>query len=393
MADDTELSDLIAQADAAPHDAQRVLLLEEAVRLADAAQDEATAVSLRGTLISAAIDAGLPDRALVAFTWLRNAERREDPDGAASAEQLWRFKWIAEEIPLFLGVTREQLQAFFADMRREYDRAAQSSRPLFQQQMLTAMHLGAPAADVEALYVQWQSGLLDTGADCAACERHTMVEYQLYVHGVDVALDTARPILDETLSCWQVPHRTVGALLLPLFDDGQVELARDLHMELYERSRGRGDLVLSIGHHLELCALLGELERGRQGIERHLRMALENAAALRRLPLLMGAHAVLRQLARVGRPVRLRLPLVPLLSTESSMSSMGPALRRALEAGLSQTEATGEAEFDAGALAQGLIDEVRSLVAQADARSGWSYYAEQLERYERRHADPDAPRS
>ncbi len=381
-----ELEDIYEQLQAAPNGAVRVRLLEEAIRLADTQQDLERSVNLRGSLITASISAGLPDRALVAFAWLRNHERRDDPDGALSSTLLWKLKWMAEELPYFLGVSRKQIDAFFADMHREYERSGTSLRPYYQHRMMAAMELGRPAAEVSDDYVQWQSGLRDGGADCAACERNFMVEYQLYQGDLELARATAEPLVHETLNCWQVPHRTVGTLLIPLYDAGERSQAERLHEQFYERSRGRGDLLAAIGSHIEICALTDRVERGRKGVEQHLAMALDNAGELRRLPFLMGAHAVLLRLAESGRPIQLELPLVQMTSTDSSTMVMTDALRDALRTGLASLETEGVPQFDAQVLAAGVDAELRHVVEQADARGDQRYYASTVERYRLRHA-------
>lgn len=383
MSDD--LDDVYGQLQSAPSGVVRVRLLEEAIRLADTQQDDERAAGFRDTLITESISAGLPDRALVAFTWLRNQARAREPGSALPSMLLWKLKWMAEELPYFLGVTREQIDAFFADMKQEYERAGTSLRPYYQHIMMAAMELGRPPSEVAEHYMEWQSGLRDGGADCAACERNFMVEYQLYQGDLELALDTAEPLLRGTLSCWQVPHRTVGVLLMPLYDEGERAEVEQLHAQHYDRCRTRGDLLSPVGAHIEAATLVGSLARARKGVEQHLAMALENAGELRRLPFLMGATAVLRRLAQEGRPLRLELPISPLTADDSSTAVMTDALRDALRSGLSSLEADGVPTFDAEVLAAGVEAELRHVVERADARGDQRYYAGMLERFWARH--------
>lgn len=357
----------------------QVRLLEEAIREADARQDELRSADLREELVRTAISAGLPDRSLVAIAWLRNHARKDDPDAALGSDLLWQLKWVAEELPYFLGVTRAQLDDFFADMHREYDRAGASPRPVIQHQMMAAMVLGRPPQEVEALYVDWQSGLRDGGADCAACERHWMAQYKLYVDGLDVGYETAAPLLEDRLSCWQVPQRTVGLFLLPLYDAGRIDRAKSLQAGIQGRCRGRADVIESLGTQLELSAVVGDLDAARANLEAHLRIALENPAGVRRLPFLFGAHALATRWVAEGRPVRLQLPLAELLDADTTFVSQN--LRGMLATASTPPESPQQADFDPVVLRGGFRRELEAHVEQSDRRGETDRFAADLARH------------
>ena len=365
---DKELEDLWRQIHESPAPRVQVRLLETLIGLLDARQDVEQGASARKRLFRAAIDAGQVDRALVAFAWLRNQERKQDAQAALSHGLLWDFKWIAEELPYFVNISAEQLESFFEDMHAEFERAGRSLRPVFQHRMMAKMVLGLPEEKVEEVYVEWQSGLRDMGSDCAACERHWMTEYKLYVDGLEAALQTSKSILSSRLACMQVPQRTVGLLLIPLMDAGQQARAQALNRQFYPRSKGRDDLLQPLGAHLQLSALTGALDQAQENLEAHLRSALDNPSAVRRLPFLMGAHALVGRWRALKRPVRLRLRLADLLSEDSSSPSLSAPLREALGRAERSRDAPDVADHDPGVLEAALQEELQRLVQSMDAR-------------------------
>lgn len=354
-----------------PEGPGRVHALEDAINLADALGDLDAATELREDLLRASIFGGLPDRSLVAFSWLRAQHQERHPDQALPTNLLWDMKWVVEELPYFSRISAQQLESALADMEAEYERAQMSPRPVHQHRMMAKMVLGSPPEEIETSFRAWQSGTRDGGADCAACEAHYLTWYTLTTKGLDEALEVGASLLDERLSCWQMPQRTVGMLLIPVFDSGRAELASTLHERFFGSTKGRSDLIADVGAHLEYQVVSGRLEAARATFESELKTALENPEDLRRWPFITGARALCCAWSKDDRPVELRLPIGAMtgpdrrsMTTESLHSVLSTAERGA----------EGRWRFDPGRLLEAFEAELQATAERADARTAAGAY-------------------
>ena len=83
----------------------KVMTLEETARLADAHGEVALAYETREALIEAAIFAGTPERALVAYAWCRGQQQRA-PERYDAEGLLWKQKWIVGVLPDYPHIDR-----------------------------------------------------------------------------------------------------------------------------------------------------------------------------------------------------------------------------------------------------------------------------------------------
>ena len=100
---------------------EKVALFEEMVRLADSMNNESWGYELRIELVEEANQAGMHDRAMVAFSWcLARHDKTDEPIDTGAL--LWFFKWILQEITRFSKVARDQIVAMEDDMAQRLGR-------------------------------------------------------------------------------------------------------------------------------------------------------------------------------------------------------------------------------------------------------------------------------
>ena len=348
------LQELLAEADMVREGLKQVPLIEEAIRLADAHNDLDAGFSARLKLVHAAVAAGIPDKAVVAFSWCI-ARYKQDDRRFNDSRFMWYFKWIALELPYFTDLSQAQITHILDEMAFVYKAEGRSLRPVYQQRMNMTIVLGGDPEEAREHYAQWQSGLNDLGCDCRACEQSCMVDYHVFMGDMEAALQTAEPILKGRMSCWQVPQMTWAVLLMEVYDTGRRDLTDRWYSEGVKRTRHRDDMLYALGRFAQYAAVTGELGRATELVEAHLGKAYQTRAGLRRLNLLLGAHGLASKLAQAGETrIKLRLP-------ESCPHHHPQHL------------------YDPVALDRKFLNEIKEIVESADRRTGRPTYLGQLQ--------------
>lgn len=303
-----QIDALIARADLLATGPVKVATIEEAIRLADLHGDPEEGFWLRDELIDAALHSGYPEKALVAFTWCL-AQCDRDPDRfPEDLDLLWIYKWFCQELPKFPEITREQIEQTFADMTARYQRAGLSLRAIYQLQMMAATLVGDRAA-AAAWEREWQQAAADGSNDCPACELHYRLDCLLLLGETERVLTAAAPILEEHLCCSEIPHLTLGLVLLPLVRQGRWSEATRLHLRGYRLVARNRRYLKTVGEHLLFLVLAREFVRAVSLLEQHLIWALESRDLYSSFYFYRACCLLLRQLQGDDRTeIRLLLP-------------------------------------------------------------------------------------
>jgi hypothetical protein len=251
----------------------KIIMTEEAVRLADIYGDEMSQVDARNDLVQAAVFGGEDEKAIVAFSWLCK-KFEENPELMDPYEFLWRYKWIIHQIYGFPNISRPQIDAVFADATKHYTQNNVSLRPIYQNLCRLEMYSGNDEKAAE-YYQQWQSAPRDWLADCVACEVNMQVEYQSNHENDEQAIEIARPILGGQMSCAEIPHGTYANVLMPFVRLGRFAQAEEAFNKGYKMVSKNRDFLPQITEHLKFLVLAGNLETAARVFEKHLSWALE----------------------------------------------------------------------------------------------------------------------
>jgi hypothetical protein len=331
----------------------RVALLEEAIRMADAANEIEQGFALRQDLVQAAMFSGFPEKVLVAFSWnLAQVDRA--PEQFAEEDLLWEYKWVISCLYEFPQITVQQMNDALADLARRFKKNGATLRPIYTLRCKIARHTGDIDGVKETLPL-WKEASRGYLSDCPACDRDSMVEMHAFLGQYRRALQSAEPILRGTMTCGEVPHLTYAQLLLPLLHLDKLDEALEYHRLGYALVKENANFLGEVATHLIFKVLINDLNGGIKVFERHLRLALERHSPLRRFQFFRSVVFLMRLLAKSPRHQRkLRLPeSFPLHNANGT--------------------------YNVAELGEWFDHEARSLAGQFDARNGNSYWTNHLD--------------
>jgi hypothetical protein len=336
-----------------PHCPVQVAMLEEAVRLADTLNDVDMAFVVRKALMESATFSGRPDVLLVAFSWCL-AQFDREPGRFDLHDLLWKYKWVIANAFPFPEIDRPRLEAMLADMERRYREAGSTLNAVWLVRRELMTHFGDEPKAREA-HAGFRKSRRDRLSDCPACVAQGNCAYFCSLGQWGRAVQAARPVLQNRLSCQEEPHRTLATILHPLLRLGRLEEAREYQRQGY-RLVGRADqFVGQHAEHLEFLALTGEMAQAKRLLERHLPGALASVEADGRFYFLLAARLWADRLASRGmRSVKVRLP-------------DGPPAPGA------------DGKSDVGALGEWFTGQAREIARRFDARNGTDSFARQVD--------------
>jgi hypothetical protein len=308
MADSNDgILELMAKAGDLPYGAAQVALLEEAVQLADSANDLDLGFETRGELMEAAVFSGRPDILLVAFSWCL-AQCDRNPDRFSPEEILWKYKWVVENAISFPDVSRARLEELVADMERRYSEAGSTLQAVAFIRRTLYMCLGE-WTQARAAHAEFRKRGRDWLSDCPACIASQDCEYFSRQKQWTRAVHAVEPVLKNQLACAEEPHRALSRVLRPLFQMGRLEEAKDYQRRGYTLVGGANQFAREQAAHLQFLVLIADMAQAKRLIERHLPTALEAIAADERFQFLLAARLwTERLLGQDVRTLKVHLP-------------------------------------------------------------------------------------
>lgn len=342
----------------------KVMLLEEAVRLADICGDFSLQYDARDRLINAATFGGAPEKALVAYSWcLAQYDRRAREEGQQQPEAegldlwrlLWMYKWILTNITSFPQISKAQIEEMLDDMAARYRRAGFSLRPNYM--LRNRIYKFWDEQKAAYYFHKAQETYRDNASDCAACELDDAVTFALHEHNDAEAARLAVPIIQGRLRCGSIPKITFANLLLPLVRLGRMDEAVSLHLQGYRLiARGGKGYISSVGDHITFLAVTENFDRAVRIFEKHLADASALADLDSKFDYYLASWFLLDTLRerRVRAILKLRLP---------------PALEIYEEGGVYRT----------ASLAEWFLEQVKALAARFDTRNESDYYTRLIE--------------
>jgi hypothetical protein len=297
---------LISQSHLLEDGDSKIMLLEEAVRLADICGDFTLRHNARTLLINAATFGGAPEKALVAYSWCLaqyDAGRKQEMD---EWTLLWMYKWILTNITSFPQIGKAQIEEMLDDMAARYVQAGYSLRPNYM--LRNRIYKYWDEAQAAEFYRKAQETYRDSASDCAACELDDAVSFALRQKDDAEAARLAVPIIEGRLRCGSIPKITFANLLLPLLRLGRIDEAVSLHLQGYRLvSRAGRGYVSSIAEHIAFLALTGNFDRAVRIFEKHLTDASTLADLASKFDYYVAAWFLLDELRERGT-LKLRLP-------------------------------------------------------------------------------------
>ncbi|MFG2002559.1 hypothetical protein ACGFNU_25720 [Spirillospora sp. NPDC048911] len=346
--------DLMARAGELPYGEAKTVLVEDALRQAEAAADAELAYRVRMELTTAYQYGGEPAKAFTTFSRCLSEHDRDPGRFAEEHRLLWQFKWMVNSLTLFPDVPLDRTYAILDEMERRYRLSGHSLQAVFHYRHVVARHVGDVAA-ADEWYARWRAAPRDELSDCAGCDPTGMVHHLASRQRDEEALAIAAPVLSAELNCTEQPQGILTTLLPIYLRTGRLADARDAHRRGYRIMRANIADFADIADHIEFCARTGNEARGLEILQRHL-------GWLDRAP---SPHAAMRFAAASASLLR-RL--------EETGHAPGVTLRRPAHG---DREA---ADVPAAALRAELAALTTELAARFDARNGTTYQSELMGR-------------
>ncbi len=289
------------------HSPERVDLLEAALRHADSASDQRLSYDIRTDLIDAAMFAGEPLRALVAFAWCL-ALSDERPDEFPEDDLHWRYKWIAGRGYEFVEIPREQCLALVDDLAARFAKYGLGQGMVWKLRAGMAEQLGVDG-ELEPLLERWRSSERDALSDCQACDLSEEVRLLTCLGRDEEAVEAIEQLLARRLRCAEVPAITYAVVMPALLRRRDLERAQHYHRKGYPLLRRlHKEGVGPMGEHLLFCTVTNQLGRGLRILRESLSFCADHSSAQSRLEYLSAAHVLTERIGRSQPEITITLP-------------------------------------------------------------------------------------
>lgn len=330
----------------------QVMLMEEAVRLADAGGDLELRYFVREQFIRAAVFGGATEKAIVAFSWCL-AQFDRHPGKFSQWAILWKYKWIVGLVSNFPEIPKSQIFEMLADMERRFEAAGYGQRVVYHHRYRLAEFWGDREEAVRC-FRRAEELPKDELSNCTACELDDRVSFSFYCGDDERGVALAAPILAGRESCATVPHRTLANLLLPLVRLGRQREALGHHLKGYRLIAGNKTFLDRLSEHVVFLALTENTAKAVKLFEKHYHWTERNMDAANRFRFYRAAWFLFDVLAEGRREtLRLRLP------------ASFPPYRA-------------DGRYETAQLAAWLRDQADRLAARFDERNGTDFFARML---------------
>ncbi|GFN31497.1 hypothetical protein [Paenibacillus xylaniclasticus] len=224
-----------------PKGKQQLILMEEAIRLADEHLTPSDAYEARMSYSNMAVDLGYPERLLISFAWCL-AEFDRKPGEHSAHTIMWHYKWVLARGWQFPQIATSEIERIFADFKERCLKYGFSLRPYYQQ--LVHYHLAkGEREEAQRCYKEWKSAKRDYFSDCSACEQDSYGRYYFDLNQNKRGMRVIKPILEGKVSCRSVPQSTYVNMVEPLLKLGQFEEAKEAAKKAVRSLDGAGYLT------------------------------------------------------------------------------------------------------------------------------------------------------
>ena len=299
------LDELLSEAYSMPDGQAKLLLLEEAARIADNLNDIDRGYDIRTDIIYQGVFSGYAMNAIVAFSWCL-AQFDKDPERYSSYDLLWEYKWILGHVDDFPDIPLNKADEIFEDMRRRYLEYGASLRPYYSLKCRHMMKLGQKV-EAEEFYTKWINASRDYLNDCTACDLDNEIEYMIYIGDYEKALEMAKPILSNQLKCGEVPHITYHKFLIPLLKLGKKEEAQQMHDKGYKLINKNREFIAEVSNHM-IYLTITDPQKALSVFESHFQWAYETLSLYRKFLFYLASWVLFLKLKSIGyEDIKLRL--------------------------------------------------------------------------------------
>lgn len=198
-----EIQKILIKVEASNHPDDKINLLKQAIRIADANNDLDWGFDLRLDLIAQEKDTSHCTESFPAFAWLLNTYDT-NPDLFNEDDFLWEYKWMAGAARRNVNISREQVESIMEDLKIRLERNGYTSRGYYSIMIYWNLFIGDIDKAKEFLQLR-DNTPRDRMSNCPACELDTKVELELINGNFDKAIATADDLINKKLTCGVMP--------------------------------------------------------------------------------------------------------------------------------------------------------------------------------------------
>ncbi|MCP2335482.1 hypothetical protein [Actinomadura rupiterrae] len=294
-----DVYELMSRAEELPYGEARTVLVEDALRRAEAAADADLVFRVRMGLTTAYQYGGEPAKAFTTFSRCL-AEFDRDPAHAESEHRLlWQMKWIISSLTKFPEIPLDRTRAVLDDMERRYRLGGHSLQAVYHYRHVVAQHIGDTGV-ADELFAKWRAAERDALSDCQGCDPSSMADHLAERGRDEDALAVAAPVLNAELDCSEQPQDMLTTLLPVYLRTGRFDEARDAHRRAYRLHRPHLADMGNVADHLWFCAVTGNEPRGLEILQRHLGWLDRAPSPFAAMRFAAAGALVLRRLGEIG---------------------------------------------------------------------------------------------
>jgi len=279
MSTETEIEQLLLEASELPATNQKVELLEKAVRLLESHGESEDLFKLKIDLSRTAMDAGLPEKALVLFSEILQSYDQSDVPPVSIEEFLWIYRDYIVDAGDIPAISLDQLNHLMDDLERRLTDAGIPTTAAIHTRWRVLMrtgHLEEAQSHLHQWYEMVPSVICYDWASCI----DSVFEFHCLCDAIPEAFEIAEPVLTgEYESRPIVPALTFCRAILCGLQMGEIDIAKkylNLALKEHQINRQNEDQseLFQSGFWIVGLACTGNVPEALRLFQKHLKWAI-----------------------------------------------------------------------------------------------------------------------
>ncbi|MFR9164928.1 MAG: hypothetical protein ACLVKO_01405 [Dysgonomonas sp.] len=201
-----QIQKILLQVDKTVNPEDKMNLLKEAIKIADANNDIDWGFDLRLDLIREETYTSHCTESFPAFAWILNVNDN-NPEMFDESDFLWEYKWMASSARRNVNISREQIENIMEDLKVRMSRNGYTDRAYHTVMLYWHLFIGNIEKAREHLKLRDEASR-DRMSHCPACELDASVELELIDGNFDKAISKAHDLITKKLTCGRMPFGT-----------------------------------------------------------------------------------------------------------------------------------------------------------------------------------------
>jgi hypothetical protein len=202
-----QIQKILVKADTVKSPCDKVKLIKEAIKIADANNDIEWGFDLRKQIIEEEKHTSSCIEGLPAFTWILDTYD-QNPEICAENDFMLEYKWMIQAARRNASVSLQQFESIVEDYKTRLLRNDFSLHSYYSAKAQMAFQQLKLDEAKEYLELR-KAEKYDDLSSCVACEIHDLVEYEFLAGNIDDAVMLASDILSGRKICKYIPFQTV----------------------------------------------------------------------------------------------------------------------------------------------------------------------------------------